>query len=156
MALHSGCSKAHSRELILFLTLRPFSHHGVRLHRRAPPVWCDPPVWCELAGVAGVAKPPINVALKPTLVLLRVLLILPEPPKVAFNRSALHGVAQKLVGVIRRVLAVLLDVSCVASNSVVVVRTGDRRERDCRSNGRYSESYNAVDVGGSTGHVFLL
>jgi hypothetical protein len=132
-----------TRELMLFLTLRPFLRHGMRMHRRdLPPREC--------VDVAGVAKPLINVAFKPTAVLLRVLAILPEPVKVAVNRSALHGVAQKPSGVARRVLAVLLDFPCVAINSVPVVRTGGRRERDSRSNGHYNESYNAVYVGRST------
>jgi hypothetical protein len=102
-----------TRELMLFLTLRPFLRHGMRMHRRdLPPREC--------VDVAGVAKPLINVAFKPTAVLLRVLAILPEPVKVAVNRSALHGVAQKPSGVARRVLAVLLDFPCVAINSVPV------------------------------------
>jgi hypothetical protein len=134
-----------SRELILSLTLRP---HGLRVHGASGPRHC--------IDVAGVANCPINVVFKLTSVLRRVLAILLEPPNVVANISALRGVLEKLLGVTRPVLAVLLDVCCVLSNTAVVVRSGDRRERDCRSNGHCSESDNAVDVGGSTWHVFLL
>jgi hypothetical protein len=119
--------------LILFLTLRPLRRHVLAHHRRV----LGPRHCIDVAGVANCA---INVAVQPSVVLRPVPAILPEPVKVAGNISALRGVAEKLAGVAGRILAVLLDVSCVASNSVRVVRTGDRRERDCRSNGHCGES----------------
>jgi hypothetical protein len=120
----------------------------LRVHGRAPgPRHC--------IDIAGVANCPINVVFKLTSVLRRVLAILLEPPNVVANISTLQGVLEKLLGVTRPVLVVSLDVFRVACN-VSVVRSCDRRERDCRSNGHCSESYNPVDVGGSTGHVFLL
>jgi hypothetical protein len=133
------------RTLRRLLTLRPVLCYGLRVHRRALALAPR-----HIFDVAEVANP------RTTLVLPRVPLIVPEPVNVAVNRSALPGVAQKPFFVARRVVAVLLDVPCVLINSVVVARPGGCRERDCRSNGHYSESYNAVDVGRSTSHVFPL
>jgi hypothetical protein len=106
--------------------------------------------------LALVAKP-VNVALKPTVVIPQVLAILLEPVNVALKPSGVASldVAQKLFSVAPQILAVpahilpiTLNVPCIASHGPVTC-IGGRRERNCRNNSHYSESYNAVDVGRS-------
>jgi hypothetical protein len=79
-------------------------------------------------------------------VLLHVAPIIPEPIKVAVNRFAFLDVARNPSSVAVHVIAVLLDCVYVAIKSVLVIRIGSCRERDCRSKGQCSESYDAVDV----------